>query len=107
MHYNALEPGFIRANKNNSSQIKLLMIAKKQFYIGDGQVISLLNQQLKSYTESTYSLKENAAYFNKKNYIMDGNDSFSEYNKIPLGHNRTNGAVYSKIYFKVQICSAL
>ena len=25
---------------------------------------------------------------------MDENDSLSEYNKIPLGHNRTNGAVY-------------
>ena len=23
---------------------------------------------------------------------------------IPLGHNRTNGAVYSKINFKVEIC---
>ena len=38
---------------------------------------------------------------------MHENDSLSEYNKIPLGHNRTNGAVYSKIYFKVEICSAL
>ena len=28
-------------------------------------------------------------------YIMDENNSLSEYNKIPLGHNRTNGAVYS------------
>ena len=36
---------------------------------------------------------------------MDENDALSEYNKIPLGHNRTNG-VYSKIYFKVEICSA-
>ena len=27
--------------------------------------------------------------------------------KILLGHNRTNGAVYSKIYFKVEIYSAL
>ena len=33
-------------------------------------------------------------------------DSLSEYNKILLSHNRTNGAVYSKIYFKVEICSA-
>ena len=39
-------------------------------------------------------------------FIMDENDALSEYNKIPLGHNRTNGAVYSKIYFKVEICSA-
>ena len=38
-----------------------------------------------------------------KKYIMDENDSLSEYNKIPLGHNRTNVAVYSKIYFKVEI----
>ena len=29
----------------------------------------------------------------KKNYIMDENNPLSEYNKIPLGHNRTNGAV--------------
>ena len=43
----------------------------------------------------------------KKNYIIDENDSLSEYNKIPLGHNCTNGAVYSEIYFKVEICSAL
>ena len=49
--------------------------------------------------------KVNAAYL-KKNYIIDENDSLSEYNKIPLGHNRTNSAVYSKIYFKVEICSA-
>ena len=49
------------------------------------------------------SFKGNAAYL-KKN--MDENDALSEYNKIPLGHNRTNGAVYSKIYFKVGICSA-
>ena len=32
----------------------------------------------------------------EKNYIMDENHSLSEY--IPLGHIRTNGAVYSKIY---------
>ena len=32
-----------------------------------------------------------------KKKIMDENDPLSEYNKIPLGHNRTNGAVYSKI----------
>ena len=42
----------------------------------------------------------------KINYIMDKNDSLSEYNKIQLGHNRTNGAVYFKIYFKFEICSA-
>ena len=34
---------------------------------------------------------------------MDENDTLSEYNNIPLGHNRV---VYSKIYFKVEICSA-
>ena len=49
-----------------------------------------------------YLLKENAAYLKK--IIMDENDALSEYNKIPLGHNRTNGAVFSKIYFKVEIC---
>ena len=54
----------------------------------------------------SYYLKENAAYLKKK-LIMDENDALSEYNKIPLGHNRTNCAVYSKIYFKVEICSAL
>ena len=43
----------------------------------------------------------------EKNYIMDENDSLSEYIKIPLGHNRPNGAVYYKINFKVEICSAL
>ena len=42
----------------------------------------------------------------KKKFIMDENDALSEYNKIPLGHNCTNGVVYSKIYFKVEICSA-
>ena len=43
----------------------------------------------------------------KKNYIMDENDALSEYIKIPLGHNRTSGAVYSEINFKVEICLAL
>ena len=37
---------------------------------------------------------------------MDENNALFEYNKIPLGHYRTNGTVYSKIYFKVEICSA-
>ena len=50
-------------------------------------------------------LKGNAAYL-KFFFIMDENDTLSEYKKIPLGHNRTNGAVYPKIYFKVEICSA-
>ena len=40
--------------------------------------------------------------FLKKNYIMDENDSLAEYIKIPLGHNRTNGAVYPKINFKLR-----
>ena len=51
------------------------------------------------------NLKVNATYL-KKIFLMDENDALSEYNKIPLGHNLTNGAVYSKIYFKVKICSA-
>ena len=38
---------------------------------------------------------------------MDENNPFSENNKIPLGHNRTNGADNSKINFKVEICSTL
>ena len=37
---------------------------------------------------------------------MDENNLLPESNKIPLGQNPTNGAVYSKIYFKVEICSA-
>ena len=37
---------------------------------------------------------------------MDENDPLSEWNKVPLGHNHTNGVVYSKINFKVEICSA-
>ena len=51
-------------------------------------------------------LKVNATYFWKK-YIIYENGSLSEYIKISLGHNRTNGAVYFKINFKVEICSAL
>ena len=39
-------------------------------------------------------------------FIVDKNDALSEYIKIPLGHNGINGAVYSKIYFKIEICSA-
>ena len=38
---------------------------------------------------------------------MDENDPLSEYNNILFGHIRTNGAVYLKINFKVEICSAL
>ena len=51
-------------------------------------------------------LKGECNVFKKKIFIMDENDTLSEYNKITLGHNCTNGAVYSKIYFKVDICSA-
>ena len=47
------------------------------------------------------------AHFDIYIYIMDENDPLTEYKKIPLGHHRTNGAVYSKINFKVEICSAL
>ena len=32
--------------------------------------------------------------------------ALSENNMIPLCHNHTTGAVYSKISFKVEICSA-
>ena len=40
---------------------------------------------------------------------MDENEPLYEYNKITLGdgHNRTNDGVYSKISFKVEICSVL
>ena len=51
------------------------------------------------------SLKGECSVF-KIFFIMDENDTLSEYNKISLGHNRTNSAVYSKIDFKVEICSA-
>ena len=51
-----------------------------------------------------FTVKGECSVFKK--YIIDVNDALSEYNKISLGHNRTNGAVYSKIYFKVEICSA-
>ena len=54
-----------------------------------------------------FSLKVGMQRIFEKNYIMDENDLLSEYIKIPLGHNSTNGAVYSKINFKVEICSAL
>ena len=57
--------------------------------------------------DSVESIKGECSVFLKKKYIMDENNSLSEYIKIPLGHNRTNGAVYSKINFKVEICSAL
>ena len=36
---------------------------------------------------------------------MFENNPLSEQDKIPLDHNCTNGAVYSKINFKVEICS--
>ena len=35
-------------------------------------------------------------------YIIDENDPLSKLNKIPLCHNRTNGAVYSIINFKLR-----
>ena len=41
----------------------------------------------------------------KNNFIMDENDALSEYIKMPPGHNHTNGAVYSKINFTVEISS--
>ena len=63
----------------------------------------VLEVKLKSHDNLT--LRGNAAYL-KNIYIMGGNDSLPKYSKIPLGHNRTNGAVYSKIYFKIEICSA-
>ena len=42
-----------------------------------------------------------------KKYIMDENDLLSKYNRISLSDNRANDVVYSKISFKVEICSAL
>ena len=58
-------------------------------------------------SDNRFAIKRECRVILKKNYIMDENDSLSEYIKISLGHNRTNGAVYSKITFKVEICSAL
>ena len=49
-----------------------------------------------------FYLKVNAAYFNKKKIIMDENNALSEYNKIPLGHNRTNGAFTPKSVSKLR-----
>ena len=37
---------------------------------------------------------------------MIKNDTCTELSKIPLGHNSHNGAVYSKINFKDEICNA-
>ena len=54
---------------------------------------------------TTVTLKAYDAYLKK--IMMDENDLSSECNKIPLGQNRTNGAVYSKTNFKVEISSAL
>ena len=34
---------------------------------------------------------------------MDENDALSEYNKIPLGHNRTNEYVLRQIQIQIQI----
>ena len=38
---------------------------------------------------------------------MVENDPLFEYNKIQFGYNCTDGTVYSRINFKVEICSAL
>ena len=38
---------------------------------------------------------------------MDENNPLTKKNEIPIGHNRTNGAIYSEINFKAEICSAL
>ena len=38
----------------------------------------------------------------KSNYIMDENYPLSEKNKIPLGHNRINGAVSPKTPSKLR-----
>ena len=36
---------------------------------------------------------------------MIKNDTCTELSKIPLGHNSHNGAVYSKVNFKDEICN--
>ena len=63
-------------------------------------------KNLNSYGHDILVKGEFSGFFLKEN-IMNENDVLSEYNKIPLGDNRTNGAVYFKIFFKVEICSAL
>ena len=85
----------------------LIINLQKVFYnsqasVGDRQYTIILFISIMFLPEI---LKGKCIVFKKK-IIMDENDTLSEYNKIPLGHNRTNGAVYSKIYFKLEICSA-
>ena len=58
---------------------------------------------MKNYFLCNILIKGERSVFKK---YTDEKNSLSEYNKIPLGHNRTNGAVYSKIYFKIEICTA-
>ena len=59
----------------------------------------------KEFVEYIY-LKGECSVFKKNILWMKTIRSLSEYNKIPLDYNCTNVAVYSKIYFKVEICSA-
>ena len=66
----------------------------------------ILPRAISLYPTFPYSTLKGECSVFKKKIIIDENDALSEYNKIPLGHNRTNGAVYSKIYFKVEICCA-
>ena len=51
-------------------------------------------------------LKGNAAYLKIKILLWMKTMHYPNTKMIPLGHNRTNGAVYYKIYFQVEICSA-
>ena len=85
------------------TSMKILNVATQT-----GKILNVATQTGKILNVATQTgeiLKGECSVFKKK-FIMNENDALSEYNKIPLGHNRTNVAVYSKIYFKIEICSA-
>ena len=84
----------------------------------DVQILYLTNEDISNSTFRNYSnfidvhcqyggICNDLYYALLIKYNMDRNDPLSEENKIPFGHNRTNGAVYPKINFKVEICSVL
>ena len=51
--------------------------------------------QLKRFDLYFEGIKEECSEFFEKNYIIDKNDSLSEYINIPLGQNRTNMAPFT------------
>ena len=59
-------------------------------------MLKTINNELRETIYIQYGcFKGECSVFLKKIYIVDENDSLSEYIKIPLGHNRINGAVYA------------